>query len=123
VGLAKGAGYGCTEAPLLTAVLLGLVVLMGCNDSDEDEKRASHSNGTAQTATPQKPGEKPDPMRREGEEGPLFPTAVAAEKPAPLKPTASSASYNFDSDSTGSFPENSMLPAPDRAARANGCAE
>ena len=44
---------------LLTAVLLGLVVLMGCNDSAEDEKRASHFNGTAQTATPQKPGEKP----------------------------------------------------------------
>ena len=44
---------------LLAAVLLGLVVLMACNDSDEDEKRASHSNGTAQTATPQKPGEKP----------------------------------------------------------------
>ncbi len=87
---------------LLAAVLLGLVVLMACNDSDEDEKRASHSNGTAQTATPQKPGEKPDSDEgEEGEEGPAIPAAVAAEKPAPLQAHGQQLVYNFDSDSTG----------------------
>ncbi len=90
---------------LLTAVLLGLVVLMGCNDSDEDEKRASHSNGTAQTATPQKPGEKPDSDEgEEGEEGPAIPAAVAAEKPAPLQAHGQQLVYNFDSDSNGQLP-------------------
>ena len=90
---------------LLAAVLLGLVVLMACNDSDEDEKRASHSNGTAQTATPQKPGEKPDSDQgEEGEEGPAIPAAVAAEKPAPLQAHGQQLVYNFDSDSAGQPP-------------------
>src|SRR5438876_9446820 len=96
---------------LLTAVLLGLVVIMACNESDQDEKRASHSNGTAQTATPQKPGEKPDSDEgEEGEEGPAIPAAVAAEKPAPLQAHGQQLVYNFDSDSNGQLPGNSMLP-------------
>ncbi len=69
---------------LLAAVVLGLVVLMACNDSDEDEKRASHSNGTAQTATPQKPGEKPD--SDQGEEGSESKWVVLSDPTAPSKP-------------------------------------
>ena len=103
---------------LLAAVLLGLVVLMACNDSDEDEKRASHSNGTAQTATPQKPGEKPDSDQgEEGEEGPAIPAAVAAEKPAPLQAHGQQLVYNFDSDSNG------QLPGKFHAARTGSGAE
>ncbi len=103
---------------LLAAVLLGLVVLMACNDSDEDEKRASHSNGTAQTATPQKPGEKPDSDEgEEGEEGPAIPAAVAAEKPAPLQAHGQQLVYNFDSGSTG------QLPGKSHAARTGSGSE
>src|SRR5205823_4893765 len=55
---------------LLAAILLGLVVLISCNDSDEDEKRPNSPSGTAQSAN-QKPGEKPDAdEENEGEEGP-----------------------------------------------------
>ncbi len=103
---------------LLAAVVLGLVVLMACNDSDEDEKRASHSNGTAQTATPQKPGEKPDSDEgEEGEEGPAIPAAVAAEKPAPLQAHGQQLVYNFDSGSTG------QLPGKSHAARTGSGSE
>ena len=55
---------------LLAALLLGLIVLISCNDSDEDEKRPNSPSGTAQSAN-QKPGEKPDAdEENEGEEGP-----------------------------------------------------
>jgi len=57
-----------------------LIVLIACNDSDEDEKRPSSPNGTAQSAN-QQPGRKPDAEEgEEGEEGPASPAAVAAEK-------------------------------------------
>ncbi len=49
----------------VAAILLGLMVFVSCNDSDEDEKRA-RPTGTAETAN-QKPGERPD--ADEGEEG------------------------------------------------------
>src|SRR5207245_7908292 len=103
---------------LLAAVVLGLVVIKACNDSDEDEKRASHSNGTAQTATPQKPGEKHESDQgEEGEEGPAIPAAVAAEKPAPLQAHGQQLVYNFDSDSNG------QLPGKFHAARTGSGAE
>src|SRR5437016_5324999 len=106
---------------LLTAVLLGLVVLMACNDSDEDEKRASHSNGTAQTAAPQKRGKSLIPMKaKRVRKVQLFPLRWLPKNPPHSKPTASSSSITLTVIPTGSFPENSMLPAQDRAARANG---
>ncbi len=90
---------------LLAAVLLGLILLVACNDSDEDEKRASGPNGTAQTVNQQKPGEKPDAdEREEGEEGPASPAAVAAEKAAPQETAGKQFVYNFDTDTAGQMP-------------------
>src|SRR5438876_3525344 len=99
---------------LLAAVLLGLLVLISCKDSDEDEKRTSSPNGTAQSAN-QKPGEKPEADEgEEGEEGPATPAAVAAEKPAPQQTSGKQFVYNFDSDAPG------QLPAKFHGARTGG---
>jgi hypothetical protein len=103
---------------LLAAILLGLVVLMACNDSDEDERRTSSPNGTAQTANQQKPEEKPDADEgEEGEEGPATPAAVAAEKPAPQQTSGKQFVYNFDSDTPG------QLPAKFHGAKTGGGAQ
>jgi 3-keto-disaccharide hydrolase len=92
------------KLPLLAAALLGLIVLISCNDSDEDEKRARSPNGTTQSAN-QKPSEKSDSDEgEEGEEGPATPAAVAAEKSAPLQAHGQQLVYNFDSDSAGQPP-------------------
>ena len=89
---------------LLAAVLLGLIVLISCNDSDEDEKRPNTPSGTAQSAN-QKPGQKPDADEgEEGEEGPATPAPVAAEKPAPQQTSGKQFEYNFDSDTPGQMP-------------------
>jgi hypothetical protein len=105
------------KLPLLAAVLLGLIVLISCNDSDEDEKRARSPNRTAQSAN-QKPGEKPDSDEgEEGEEGPAIPAAVTAEKPAPLQAHGQQLVYNFDADSAG------QLPGKFHAARTGSGAE
>ena len=86
---------------LLAVVLLGLIVLISCKDNDEDEKRATGPNGTAQTANP-KSGEKPDADEgEEGEEGPAAPAAVATEKPAPQQASGKQFTYNFDGDTPG----------------------
>src|SRR5215813_4398352 len=88
----------------IAAVLLGLIVLVSCSDSDEDEKRPNNASGTTQAAN-QKPAETPDADEgEEGEEGPATPTAVATEKPAPLQISGKQLAYNFDSDSTGKLP-------------------
>jgi hypothetical protein len=90
---------------LLAALLLGLSVLISCNDSDEDEKRPNSPNGTAQSAN-QKPGQKPDADEaEEGEEGPATPAAVAVEKPAPRQTAGKQFAYNFDRDTPGQMPE------------------
>jgi len=102
---------------LLAAVLLGLIVLMGCNEKDEDEKRASSSNGTAQSAN-QKPGEKPDADEgEEGEEGPATPVPAAAEKPAPQQTSGKQFAYNFDGDTLG------QMPAKFHSAKTGGGAQ
>ncbi len=89
---------------LLAAVLLGLIALISCKDSDEDEKRTSSPNGTAQSAS-QKPGEKPEAGEaEEGEEGPATPAAVATEKAAPQQASGKQFEYNFDSDTAGQLP-------------------
>jgi 3-keto-disaccharide hydrolase len=88
----------------LAALLLGLIVLISCNDSDEDEKRPSSANGTAQSAN-QKPEQKPDADEgEEGEEGPATPAAVPAEKAAPQQTAGKQFTYNFDGDSLGQMP-------------------
>jgi hypothetical protein len=90
----------------LAALLLGLIVLISCNDSDEDEKRPNSPNGTAQSAS-QKPGQKPDADEgEEGEEGPATPAAVAAEKAAPQQSAGKQFEYNFDGDTPGQRPAN-----------------
>lgn len=90
----------------VAAILLGLMVFVSCNDSDEDEKRSSTTAGTAQTAN-QKPGEKSDADEgEEGEEGPATPAALAAEKPAPQQASGKQFTYNFDGDSVGQLPAN-----------------
>src|SRR6266496_3430766 len=88
----------------LAALLLGLIVLISCNDSDEDEKRPSSPSGAAQSAN-QKPGETPDAdEENEGEEGPATPAAVAAEKAAPQQTADNGFAYNFDGDTAGQVP-------------------
>jgi hypothetical protein len=90
----------------LAALLLGLIVVISCNDSDEDEKRPNSPTGTAQSAN-QKPEQKPDADEgEEGEEAPATPAAVAAEKPAPQQTAGKQFAYNFDSDSAGQLPQN-----------------
>jgi hypothetical protein len=92
------------KVALLAAVLLGLIMVISCNDKDEDEKRASSTNGTAQSAN-QKPGEKPDGDEgEEGEEGPATPAAVALEKPAAQPAAGKQFVYNFDHDTSGQMP-------------------
>src|SRR6266705_5229251 len=89
---------------LLAALLLGLIVLISCNDSDEDEKRPNNPSGTAQSAN-QKPGQTPDAEEgEEGEEGPATPAAVAAEKTAPQQTAGKQFAYNFDGDTPGKLP-------------------
>ena len=89
---------------LLAAILLGLIVLISCTDSDEDEKRPNSPSGTAQSAN-QKPGQTPDAEEgEEGEEGPTTPAAVAAEKAAPQQTAGKQFAYNFDGDTTGQMP-------------------
>ncbi len=88
----------------LAAVLFGLIVLISCKDSDEDEKRPNSPTGTVQSAN-QKPGEKPDADEgEEGEEGPATPAAVAAEKAAPRQTAGNQFAYNFDGDTPGQMP-------------------
>src|SRR5205809_1188136 len=90
----------------LAALLLGLIVLTSCNDSDEDEKRPNNPSGTAQSAN-QKPGQTPEAEEgEEGEEGPTTPTAVAAEKAAPQPTAGKQFAYNFDGDTAGQMPAN-----------------
>src|SRR5436309_8706851 len=102
---------------LLAAVLLGLLVLISCKDSDEDEKRTSSPNGTAQSAN-QKPGEKPEADEgEEGEEGPATPAAVAAEKAAPQQTAGKQFAYNFDNDTSG------QMPAKFHSAKTGGGAQ
>ena len=80
------------------ALLVGLIVLISCNDSNEDEKRPSSANGTAQSAN-QKTGQNRDADEvEEGEEGPATPATVAAEKPAPRQTAGKQFGYNFDGD-------------------------
>src|SRR6266446_2346662 len=89
---------------LLATLLLGLIVLISCDYSDEDEKRGSSPSGTAQSAN-QRPGEKPDADEgEEGEEGPATPAAVAAEKAAPQQTAGKQFAYNFDGDTAGQMP-------------------
>jgi len=89
---------------LLAAVLLGLIALISCKDSDEDEKRTTSPNGTAQSAS-QKPGEKPEAGEaEEGEEGPATPAAVATEKAAPQQASGKQLGYTFDNDTAGQLP-------------------
>ncbi len=96
----------------LAALLLGLIVLISCNDSDE--KRPNSQNGTAQSAN-QKPGQKPNADEaKEGEEGPATPAAVAAEKPAPRQTAGKQFAYNFDRDTPG------QLPAQFHSAKTGG---
>jgi len=98
----------------LAALLIGLVVLISCNDSDEDEKRPNSSNGTTQSAN-QKPEAKPDADEgEEGEEGPATPAAVAAEKAAPQQTSGKQFPYNFDGDRAG------QLPAKFHSAKTGG---
>ena len=98
----------------LAALLFGLIVLISCNDSDEDEKRPSSANGTAQSAN-QKPGEKPDSDEGvEGEEGPATPAAVVVEKPAPKQTAGKQFAYKFDGDTAG------QLPAKFHSAKTGG---
>src|SRR6266542_425506 len=86
---------------LLAVVLLGLIVLISCNEGDEDEKRPNSPSGTAQSAN-QTPGEKPAAdEENEGEEGPATPAAVAAEKAAPQQTAGKGFAYNFDGDTAG----------------------
>src|SRR5207237_10276509 len=81
---------------LLAAILLGLIVLISCTDSDEDEKRPNSPSGTAQSAN-QKPGETPDAdEENEGEEGPATPAAVAAEKAAPQQTAGKQVAYKVE---------------------------
>ena len=99
---------------LLAAILLGLIVLISCTDSDEDEKRPNSPSGTAQSAN-QKPGQKPDADEaEEGEEGPATPAAVAAEKAAPQQTAGKGFAYNFDGDTPG------QLPAQFHSAKTGG---
>jgi len=86
------------------ALLVGLIVLISCNDSNEDEKRPSSANGTAQSAN-QKTGQNRDADEvEEGEEGPATPATVAAEKPAPRQTAGKQFGYNFDGDTPGQMP-------------------
>ena len=95
-------------------LLFGLIVLISCNESDQDEKRPINPTGTAQTAN-QKPAEKPDAdEREEGEEGPLTPAAVVAEKSAPQQTSGKQLAYSFDHDPVG------QLPAKFHSAKTGG---
>ena len=101
----------------LAALLLGLIVLTSCNDSDEDEKRPSSPSGAAQSAN-QKPGQKPDADEvEEGEEGPAAPAIVAAEKAAPQQTAGKQFAYNFDADTPG------QMPAKFHSAKTGGGAQ
>src|SRR5207245_10670589 len=102
---------------LLATLLLGLIVLISCDDSDEDEKRPNSPSGTAQSAN-QKPGEKPDADEgEEGEEGPATPAAVADEKAAPQQTAGKQFAYNFDNDTSG------QMPAKFHSAKTGGGAQ
>src|SRR5436190_23607212 len=90
----------------LVAVLLGLIVFISCNDSDENEKRQNTPTETARSAN-QKPGGKRDADEgEEGEEGPATPAAVAVEKAAPQQTSGKQFTYNFDGDTPGQMPTN-----------------
>src|SRR3989449_340472 len=102
---------------LLATLLLGLIVLISCDDSDEDEKRGSSPGETTKSKTK---GREETPGAEEGEggeEGPATPAAVAAEKPAPLQTHGQQFVYNFDADSAG------QLPGKFHAARTGSGAE
>ncbi len=86
----------------LAFVLCGLIVVIACNDSDEDEKRTNNTAATTQSATPSKPEQKPD--ADEDEERAPSPAAVAAENAAPLLASGQQLIYNFDADVTGQPP-------------------
>jgi hypothetical protein len=99
---------------LLAALLLGLMVLISCNDSDQDKKRPNSPGGTAQAAN-QKPEQKPDADEaEEGEEGPATPAPVAAEKAAPPQAAGKQFAYNFDGATPG------QLPAQFHSAKTGG---
>src|SRR5437667_5300284 len=88
----------------LAALLIGLVVLISCNDSDEDEERPNSSNGTAQSANQKREAKSDADESEEGEEGPATPAAVAAEKAAPQQTSGKQFAYNFDGDAAGQLP-------------------
>jgi hypothetical protein len=90
----------------LAALLLGLIVLISCNDSDEGEKRPSSSNGTAQSANQKREAKSDADEGEEGEEGPATPAAVAAERAAPQQTLGKQFAYNFDGDTAGQLPAN-----------------
>ncbi len=86
----------------LAALLLGLIVLISC----DNEKRARSASGTGESAN-QRPEPKPDADEgEEGEEGPVTPAAVAAEKAAPQQTAGKQFTYNFDGDTPGQLPAN-----------------
>ena len=104
--VSKGEPRAALKVVLLAVVLLGLIVLISCKDSHEDEKRTSSPNRTAQTAN-QKLGEKPDAEEGEQvEEGPATSATVAAEKTAPQPTSGKQFTYNFDGDTPGQIPSN-----------------
>jgi len=88
---------------LWVAVVFGLAALVACNDKDTDEQQSSVSKAVAgQQSATQKPPEKPAAEEEEeGEEGPVTPAAVGAERPAPRQPSGKQFAYNFDSDMPG----------------------
>jgi hypothetical protein len=104
--------------PTLRIVLIGatvaaLVSVLACKANDRDEQQTSDPKSAAPAqATQQAQEEKPD--ADEGEEGPLVPGKVAAEKSAPLQLTGKAFAYNFDSDTIG------QLPAKFHSAKTGG---
>lgn len=103
----------CILAAILFVALIGVVA---CNDNDRDEQQAGASKPVSpQQTAAQKPGEKPNTEEEEeGEEGPAVPSAVVAEKSAPLQPSGKQFIYSFDSDAPG------LLPAKFHAAKTGG---
>lgn len=108
------------EVGILAAMLfVGLTGLLACMENDRDERQSGASKAVAsQQPAGQKPAEKPEAdEEEEGEEDPTVPSAVAAEKPAPLQASGRQFVCNFDNDAPG------QLPAKFHSAKTGGGTE
>jgi hypothetical protein len=103
---------------VFAALLVGLGALLACKEGDRDEQQSKASNAATTPQSAQKSPEKTEAEEgEEGEEGPAVPSAVTAEKPAPLQAPGKGFAYGFDGDALG------QLPAKFHTAKTGGGAQ